>query len=85
MTDSNITSYSYRRKALGDLQRIVEKQHKDIERLQKYNDWQDVILDTLQEQIREFMREQKFMTNNLLTSIKDLSVLVTSIVPPEKK
>jgi hypothetical protein len=77
MTDSNITSFSYRRKALGDLQRIVEKQHKDIERLQKYNDWQDVILDTLQ--------EQKFMTNNLLTSIKDLSVLVTSIAPTEKK
>ena len=85
MTDSNITSFSYRRKALGDLQRIVEKQHRDIEKLQRYNDWQDVIIDTLQEQIRDFMREQKFMTNNLLTGIKDLSVLVSSLTSQEKK
>ena len=85
MTDSNITSFSYRRKALGDLQRIVEKQHRDIEKLQRYNDWQDVIIDTLQEQIRDFMREQKFMTNNLLTGIKDLSVLVTTLTQQEKK
>ncbi len=85
MTDSNITSFSYRRKSLGELQRIVERQHKDIERLQKYNDWQDVIIDTLQEQIRDFMREQKFMTNNLLTGIKDLSVLVSSLTSQEKK
>ncbi len=85
MTDSNITSFSYRRKSLGELQRIVERQHKDIERLQKYNDWQDVIIDTLQEQIRDVMREQKFMTNNLLTGIKDLSVLVSSLTSQEKK
>ena len=50
MTDSNITSFDYHRKSLGQLQRVIEQQQKDIQTLQEKLSWQEMYVETLEAQ-----------------------------------
>ncbi len=72
MTDSNITSFDHRRRSLGELQRQVEQLTIETKKLKEYNDWQDMIIDTMEIQFTEFKSDYKIMNETLLDSIKGL-------------
>lgn len=76
MTESNITSFDHRRRSLGELQRVIERQQIAIDDLQKYNDWQDMIIDTMEIQFTEFRKEHEFMVNNILEGLRATNKMI---------
>ena len=82
MSDSNITSFDHRRKTLGQLQRTVEQQHKDIQTLQEKSAWQEMYIETLEVSFSEFKEEHEFMVDNLLKGLRNLNTMVMMLGSP---
>lgn len=79
MTESNVTSFDYHRKTMGQLQRIVEEQQLELKRLREYNDWQDMIIDTMEIQFTEFKKEHEFMVNNILEGLRATNKMIMTL------
>lgn len=58
---SNIVSFDYRRKSLGELQREVEVLRAAIARLQEWIDWQEMISDTQEVELAELRSSINFL------------------------
>ena len=69
---SNITSFDHRRKSLGELQKIVYDQEKQIEAMQDKLMWHESYIETMEVQFSEFTNSYKLMNEELLDSIKEL-------------
>ena len=70
---SNIESFDYRRKSLGQLQRQQEQFAIELKKLHEYRDWQDMVMETLEVQFSEFRQQHEFMVTNLLEQLKKLN------------
>ena len=70
---SNISSFDYRRKSLAELQRQVEQLNKEVQRQQEWNDWQTMVIDTMEVQFSEFKSQHEFMIDIILTQLRFLN------------
>ena len=67
---SNIVSFDYRRKSLGELQREVEGLRAAISRLQEWVDWQEMISDTQEVELAELRSSVNFLMAQQVKLIK---------------
>lgn len=67
---SNIVSFDYRRKSLGELQREVEGLRAAIARLQEWVDWQEMISDTQEVELAELRSSVNFLMAQQVKLIK---------------
>jgi len=73
MTDSNITSFDYRRKSLGELQRQQEQLVREVKSIHDKNDWQEMYIDSLELTFQEFKQQHEFMVTSLLDELKRMN------------
>ena len=69
---SNIESFSYRRKTLGQLQRHLEEITLELKRIREWQAWQEMVTETLEVQFSEFKDDHAIIVDELLAGIRNL-------------
>jgi predicted RNase H-like nuclease (RuvC/YqgF family) len=73
---SNIESLDYRRKSLGQLQRVLEEHQKELQSLRDKVSWQEMYIETLEVQFSEFKDSYELLNETVLRDIRALHSMV---------